>query len=329
MAVRTRYHLANALWRPIPDGVPIPGGGNQDPPPPPPTSRPGMLVGASAGDGSASSQTAFKSAAATAGPWPIVRVYQSSSFKDTWAQDVGAWTDGHYACAYSCKSSLDLLVSSATERARLAGFVRSIPDSSEVWLEDWHELGVKQRKNIAPFTTLTLAQINAGKQIFYDIVKQAAKPHLHTYLCCTDFDLNGGVTVGTPDEFWVGGTGSSRLIDAVTYDAYRTSDGSYNVATKMAPCVAFANNKGAAWGLTETGIHDGVTDYAAAATWMHNMADYAATHGAGPHSSAAMLIWFNSNNATALPVPTQDPALMAASASIGASYYTPYTTFAL
>lgn len=335
MAVTLTNVARSGFWLPCPDGTPVAGGGNQPDPPPPPTGHSGLLIGSSAGAGSASSQAAFKASAGTAGPWTVPRVYNDSTFKSTWAADCGAWTDGRYACAWSCKPDLLLLAANTTagaaERARLAAFVKSIPDSSVVFAEAWHELDVKKRQKKFPFSTggLTVAQVNAGKKIFYDTVKQAGKPHLYTYLCLTDYSLKPGTTDGTPDMFWVGDTGASRIIDVVTWDVYMLSNPIPDVSAQLGPCFAWANNKGAACGFTEVGIHNEVTDYGNVATWMEHFADYCAAHGAGPHPSATMLCWFDTTNGSSLPVPSNSPTTIAASAGIAAAYQTPYGTFAL
>lgn len=335
MAVNQINVARSGFWLPCPDGNPVPGGGTTGPPPPPPPGHSGLLIGASAGAGNAASQAAFKTSAGTSGPFTIARAYNATTFKSTWAADCGAWTDGRYACAWSCKPDLLLLAANTTaganERARLAAFAKSIPDSSIVFAEADHELDVKMRQGNFPFSAggLALAQVNAGKLIFYDIIKQAAKPHLYTYLCLTNYSLIGGVTTGLPDQFWVGGTGSSRVIDVVTWDVYMTSNTVPNVAATIGPCFDWSANKGAACGFTEVGIHEGVTNMANVATWMTNFTNYCAGRGAGPHDSAALLTWFDSANASALPVPSSDPALKAASAAVAATYQTPYGTFAL
>jgi hypothetical protein len=331
MPTSSIWQLQHGFYVPLaPDGVPIPGDGNQDPnPPPPPPGGRGMLLGASIAQGIANDFS--PSTQALAGPWTAARRYQAGTFANTWAADTsGVNVDiGKRASVYSCKPDLALLVSSATERTRLANFVRSIPDSHIAFLECWHELDVKLRKGIAPFTTLTLAQINAGKLAFYETVKSVGKPHVYTYLCLTNFSAIGGVSSGFPSDFWVGPDGPDRVIDIVSWDIYMTSDTVHTGAYELAVPVAFATGHGAGSAISEIGIHQGVTNMANVATWMHNVADYAAAHGTGGHNTFAYLTWFDSSNATALPVPSFDPALLTASGQISTQYLTPYPTFVL
>jgi hypothetical protein len=334
MPTSSIWQKQHAFWVPLaPGGVPIPGDGNQDPnpPPPPPPGGRGMLLGASIAQGIG--HDFDPSTQALAGPWTVARRYQSGSFANTWAADTsGVAVDiGKRASVYSCKPDLVALATSPTERARLAAFVASIPDSHVCFLEAWHELDVKTRQNVYPFSAggLTLAQVNAGKLAFYETVKSVGKPHVYTCLILTNFSAIGGVSTGLPPDFWVGPDGVDRVIDIVSWDIYMTSDTVNTGAHELATPVAFATSHGAGSAISEIGIHQGVTNMANVATWMHNVADYAAAHGTGGHNTFAYLTWFDSSNNTALPVPSSDAALLTASGQISTQYLTPYSTFVL
>lgn len=334
MPTSSIWQKQHAFWVPLaPGGVPIPGDGDQDPnpPPPPPPGGKGMLLGASIPEGTG--HDFDPSVQALAGPWTAARRYQSGTFANTWAaDDSGVAVDiGKRASVYSCKPDLVALANSPAERDRLTAFVRSIPDSHVAFLECWHELDVKMRKGNFPFSAggLTLAQVNAGKLAFYQTVKAAGKPHVYTYLCLTNFSAIGGVSKGFPSDFWVGPDGPDRVIDIVSWDIYMTSNTVNTGAHELSVPVTFANSHGAASAISEIGIHEGVTNFANVATWMHNVADYAALHGTGGHNTFAYLTWFESSNDTALPVPSSDPALLTAAGQISTQYLTPYSTFVL
>lgn len=289
-----------------------------------------MLVGASisgGGDFNPSTQ-------ALAGPWTVARRFQTGTFANTWAADSsGAAVDvGKRATVYSCKPDLVALATSPAEQARLAAFVASIPDSHVAFLECWHELDSKTRQGVYPFSSggLTLAQVNAGKLAWYETIKSVGKPHVYTALILTNWSVVGPVTTGLPGDFWVGPDGADRVIDVVAWDVYMTQDTPIHTgAYELDAAVAFAASHGAGSAMAEVGIHNAVTNMANVATWMHNVADYAAVHGSGGRSEFAFLTWFDSSNASALPVPSFDPALETAAGQISTQYLTPWTTFVL
>lgn len=286
-----------------------------------------MLIGASVGSGdfNAGEQSA-------AGPWTVSRRYNSGTFGNSWAVDnSGCHVDiGKRGTVYSCKPDLALLNSSAAERARFKAFVQSIPDSHLAFVEVWHEMDVKLRKGGAPFTSMTLAQINAAKLTCYDIIKQVAKPHVYTALILSGYSVSGGVSTGLPEQFWVGPDGSTRLIDLVCWDTYMFNNTITTGSHEQGGGIAFAAAHGADYGLTELGIHNAVTDYTAAATWLQNQVDYAFTHGGtGDHQSGSIISFFDRAQDVAQPVPSVNSTMMALSASVSAQYLTPYTTFVL
>jgi hypothetical protein len=142
------------------------------------------------------------------------------------------------------------------------------------------------------------------------------------------------VSVGTPDEFWVGPDGPDRLIDVVGWDMYLFTNTPTTGAHEQQACVQFCQSHGAAYGIGEIGLLTAVTDMTVGAAWMHTQADYAAASGAaGPHGSAAYLCWFDQNVGTAtsgqVPVPSASPTLITAAKAISGEYLTPYTTFVL
>lgn len=323
---------ATALWRATNGtGTVAPGGSGDPTPPPPPPGGTGMLLGWSVGEGIGNQpDPALVSAA---GPATVIRRYRSGTFANSWDTDTSGlkndFTAGR-ASMYSCKPDLALLVSSSAERARLLSFVRSAPDAAVIFWEFWHELDVKMRKGEDPFKTLTLTQINAGKLIAYDIVKQAAKPHQYTHLCMSNFAAIGNVSVGKPEQFWVGPDGADRVIDMVTWDVYLSADTATTGSHEFGPCYTFCNLHGTALGVGEMGIHGGagnVTDFSIVPGWMQTQIDYLASHDAGGHKGAAAVCWFNSSNQTALPVPSLTADTQAKSKTLSVAHYLPPADF--
>lgn len=332
MAVSQLAVLRSGFWVLSDDTGSVPGGGDQNPPPPPPGGT-GMLIGASASTGSASAQATFNAENGKSGPWTVARAYNSGEFATNWNADVGAWTNGKMACVYSCKPDLLLIVANtpagAAYRAKWRSFILSIRDDAIVHVECWHELDVKLRQGDYPWTSLTAAQIAAGKTMFYQIVCDAQKTHVKTTLIVTSFSVTGGVSTGHPADFWVGPTGADRIIHSVGFDVYKTSNGVRTGAQDLAGCYAFTRSMGAALGMGEVGIHTGATDYTQVADWMASIYAYAAANGSGPHSTAAYLCWFNTTNGASVPVPAASPLLQAASKAISQAGLIDWTKFRL
>lgn len=336
MAAATAYVFSPphkpGLWVSA-NGVVAPGGSGDPTPPPPPPGGSGLLYGWSVAEGI--NNLPDPALVSTAGPMTIVRRYRSGPFADTWATDSSGMKNDFAAgraVMYSCKPNLALLISSSAERARLLAMVRSAPDAAVIIWEAWHELDVKMRKGIAPFDTMSLADINAAKLIFYDIIKQAGKPNHYTMLCLSAFAAWGGVTVGKPEQFWVGASGAGRVIDMVAYDEYQTSNTPPSAASHWAPCYTFASGHGAAVAVGELGIHGGtgnVTDYTTVPAWLQAQLDYLAGHDSGGHTGAAAVLLFNSANQTAQPVPSLTAAIQAKSKTLATAHYLPPTSFRL
>lgn len=325
-ATRT-YVLRSGRLVPLDGGTPIippSGGDGSTPPPPPPPGGSGVLMGCSVSTG----RTHFDAIEPTAGPYTCCRTYNSGGFAATWGADVAGVDVGVRASVYSAKPNLTNMASGALD-AQVTAFISSIPDSHVAHVTIWHEPDVKLRQSTTtnPFD-VTLWR--AAFQRFCELVKAVGKPHVYTNLILSNWSLIGGVTTGLPDDFWVGGTGADRLIDVVGWDAYLLHNTVTTGAQEFGPIVDYCDGKGAAWAIGELGVRAAVTDIAAAAGWMHTQADYAATHGAGPHSTAAYLNWFDyTASAPNIPVPSGDPQFMTASGQISAQYLTPYTSFVL
>jgi hypothetical protein len=320
------YAAENGLLVPLDGGTPIvpPGGGGGGGEPPPPGGS-GILFGASVTAG-ATGQTFFNTTQATAGPWSVARRYQSGLFATTFAADSSGCADdiGKRMTVYSCKPDMTTMANGGYD-ARLTGFANSIPDSHPTVMICWHEPDVKFRQ--AGFDIPLWKQANTR---FMSVLKALGKPHLYTAICLTNWSAIGGVPVSSqPPAFWFGPDGASRLIDIVAWDMYMTSNTITTAAHEQAAMVAFTDSHGAGYGISEIGIHDAVTNFTNVATWMHSQSDYAAATPCGPHDSAAFLTWFNSSNASALPVPSTDSHMMTASNQIATQYYMPYTEFVL
>jgi hypothetical protein len=325
MAVAQAFRLQHGFWVPYDGSAPIPGDGNQDPtPPPPPPGGSGMLVGASINQGI---NNDFDPAVqALAGPWTVARRYQDSVFGTSWASDTsGVHVDvGKRASVYSCKPDMTQMASGALD-ARLTAFVASIPDSHVAFLICWHEPDVKYRKAVSSGGTFDIPLWKAANTRFAQIVKSVGKPHVYFGICLTNWSAIGGVGVDSqPQAFWFGGDGGAddNLIRFVAWDMYMTSNTVNTGAHDLSAPYAFCRSHNVGSSIAEIGMHEGVTSMGNVATWMHNQADYAAANAAGGHSSGLFLTWFNSGNASALPVPTSDPALETAAGQISAQYLT-------
>jgi hypothetical protein len=319
------YVMRSGRLVPLDGGTPIlpsPGGGSGSPPPTP--GGTGMLQGCSVSTG----RPHFDAIEPAAGPYSCCRTYNSGGFAANWAADVAGPDVGVRASVYSAKPSLSAMASGALD-AQVTAFIRSIPDSHVAHVTIWHEPDVKLR-NSTPTAPFDVALWRSAFQRFCELVKAVGKPHVYTNLILTNWSLIGGVSTGLPDEFWVGPTGSDRLIDVVGWDAYMLHNTVTSGAHEFGPIVDYCDSKGAAWAIGELGIRAAVTDISAGATWMHTQADYAVANGAGPHGSAAYLCWFDfTASAPNIPVPSGNSTFTAASAAIAAQYHTPYTAFVL
>lgn len=324
------------LWVASSGGIVAPGGGGDPTPPPPPPGGTGTMFGWSVAEGLNSlPDPALISAA---GPLVIVRRYRAGTFASTWALDSSGMKNDYpagRAVMYSCKPELALLAANtpagAAERARLLAFAKSAPDAAVILYEAWHELDVKFRKGIAPFDTMTVAQVNAAKLIFYSIIKDAGKPHQYTNLIITGFAVNGA-TSGQGEVWWVGGDGADRVIDMTSFDNYLVADTPTTGAHEFANPFAFCQGHGCALGVGELGIHGGtgnVTDFSIVPGWLAAQATYLTSHNAGGHTGAAAVCAFNSNNGEALPIPSLTTAVEAAWKTISTAHYLPATSFRL
>lgn len=319
MPVASAYIYRNGLLVPLAGGVPIAPGGTGGGGSAPAAGGTGMLVGESRDNGNTA---LFDAMATQAGPYTVARAYQSGQWRSTWSADVGGSDVGKRATIYSCKPDMAAMGSGSLD-ASLTAFVQSIPDSHVAFLCMWHEPDVKLRKG-----QIDLAQWQAAQLRFCQVVKAVGKPHVYTTVILSNWSAIGGVTVGTPDEFWVGPDGAGRVIDVVGWDMYLFNNTPTTGAHEQQACVAFAAQHGASYGIAEIGLFTSVTDMTVGAAWMHTQADYAFASGAaGPHGSAAYLCWFDQDVGGALPVPSAAPALITAAKAISGEYLTPYTTF--
>lgn len=290
-----------------------------------------MLVGASIAQGI--NNDFVGSVQAAAGPWTVARRYQSGQFGTTWTADTsGVHVDvGVRASVYSCKPNMAAMAAGTLDAA-LTAFVASIPNSHIAFLLCWHEPDVKYRKAVAAGSTFDIPLWKAANTRFAQVVKAVGKPHVYFGICLTNWSAIGGVAVTSqPQAFWFGGDGGApdNLIQFVSWDMYMTGNSVETGSHDQGAPYAFTRSHNVAYAISEIGIHEGVDNFTNVATWMHNQADYAAAQPSGIHPSAAFLTWFESSNATALPVPSSDPALMTASGLISTQYRIPYTTFVL
>jgi hypothetical protein len=329
MPVARGFDLVAGLWVPFDGGTPVaPPGSQNPPPPPPPPGGTGMLLGASIAQGVNNDYLAATQAGA--GPWTCARRYNSGMFGPTWTTDAsGVNKDvGKRASIYSCKPDMNQMAAGALD-TQLTTFVNSIPDSHPCVLFCWHEPDVKYRQGGGAGGSFSIPLWKSANTRFMQVVKAVGKPHVYVGICLTNFSAIGGVGVDSqPEAFWFGAD-DRALIDLVSWDIYLTHDTATTGAHEQSACFDFCNLHGVGYAITEIGIHEGVTNMSLVAGWMHDQADYAFAHSAGGHNSAAFLTWFDSANATAIPVPSSDPALMTASKAISGQYLTPYTSFVL
>lgn len=322
MTALRMFSPVSGLMDPWDGGTPVippdPGGGGSTPPPPPPGGS-GMLWGASTSRG----QAAWVSTQATAGPWTVSRSFNAGTFEGSWAGSIGAPDVGRCASSLSWKPDMTQMASGALD-ATVTNLISGIPDSHLCFVEIWHEADVKQRKNALP---VDLATFNAAKLRFYTLVKAVGKPHVYTNLILSNYSfITSGITSGRPDSFWVGDTGSSRVIDVVGFDTYMISNTSLGGTHQLAPCVAWADAKGAGAAIPELGLDAAVTDYTAGAAWLTDVATYARTTKCGPHRGFAYTTQFDTG---VPPTPSSSPLLISASAAIGSAALTPYPSFVL
>ncbi len=268
----------------------------------------------------------FNSIEPAAGPYTCCRTYNSGNFAATWGADVAGVDVSVRASVYSAKPNLSSMASGALD-AQVTAFISSIPDSHVAHVTIWHEPDVKLRST----TGFDVALWRQAFTRFCQLVKDVGKPHVYTNLILTNWSLIGGVTQGLPDDFFVGGTTpSTRLIDVIGWDGYKLHDTNTTGAQEWEACRLYSDSKGCGYGLAEIGIRAAASNITNDVAWMHTQADYVATHGAGPHSTAAYLCWFDfAATAPNIPVPSGNSQFTTASGLISAQYLTPYTTFVL
>jgi hypothetical protein len=322
-ATRTYVHRSGRLI-PLDGGTPIiPPSGGGPPPPPPPPGGTGMLVGCSVSQGRAH----FDAIEPAAGPYTCSRSYNPGNLKANWAADAGGPDVGKRASVWTAKPSLAQMAAGDLDDI-VTAFTRSIPDSHPAFVGIVHEPDVKLRSS-AP-GTFDVGLWRAANERFCTLVKAVGKPHVYTQIILTNWSVIGGVSIGTPDQFWFGPTGAARLIDVVGWDAYKLHDANTTGEQEFEDARLWCDAQGAGWAIAELGIRAAASNIGNGATWMHTQADYAASHGAGPHATAAYLAWFDYiATAPNIAVPSGNTTFTAASASISSTYHTPYTGFVL
>jgi hypothetical protein len=292
------------------------GGGGVTPPPPGGT---GMLVGASVSRG----RVAYDAIRATAGPWSMSRTYQKANFLSTFAADAAGADVGKVASVYSAKPPLAGMASGAYDTL-VEGWINSIPTGHPVFCCIWHEPDVKLRST----SGLDVPLWQSATSRFLDIVRSINKPHVYSQLIFTNWSLIGGVSKGVPDDFWL--PAWAGKVDCVGWDLYDLHNTVTTSAHELKPCRDWCDGKGVAWGIAEIGIRAAVTDHTTAVTWTNDMFEYARTHGAGPHGSAAYFAMFDyAATAPNTPLPSGDATWGTMSAAFSSAHYLPYTSFTL
>lgn len=282
----------------------------------------GMLVGITA---EPASLEAFETANSAMGPWTVHRAFNSGGFPATWAASSAGWDVGRWASVWSGKPDCVQMASGALDTAA-RNFLLSIPDTHTAFVTIWHESDVKIKQSTAPWTA---AQYKAAWQRFFSIARELNKPHLYTTLIWGNYIYISPRSGVTMSDLWPGNDSSGRpYVDVIGFDGY--SYGANETGAYMwGPGREFAHSKGVGWGIAEIGFSSQISSGANAATWMQAQADYAAANGAGPHSSAAYLCWFNSTVGGTLKCPEHFSQTRAQSALISQQYFSPYTTFVL
>lgn len=308
----------------IPPDPPVP----TDPgtPPPPPTGGGmGMLVGAAVSSTTAASDnTAWDDLAASAGPWTVRRSYNPGAIPATWASSAAGPDVGRCASVWSAKPDVTQMANGALDGATRS-FLQSIPDSHTAFVTIWHEPDVKIKQG----GSTTASQYIAAWRRFFGLVREVAKPHVYTCLIVSNYCWVNPVAGATITDLWPGNDANGRpYVDVLAQDGYGYPDYLSGEATFGAGRGA-ADGYGVAWAIGEIGFGSTMTDGAGAATWMQTQTDYAATHGAGLHSSAAFLAWFDSRVGGVKPAPSSFPETVTKSAAISQQYYLPYTQFVL
>lgn len=266
-----------------------------------------MLVGAASQNTSGSDFPALDS---LAGPYTVRRSYNGGAIPATWSATVAGIDVSHRASVWSAKPDLAQLAAGSLD-ASINAFLATIPSTHVAFVTIWHEPDGKIRKG-----QFTLAQWKPAFQHFCDLVHAAGKPHLYTTLILEAWSGQHPSTGTTYADLWPG----SGYVDVFGVDGYSNTGSD---SALWGPAVTFASSKNVAWGIGEVGC---ATTYDT--TWMRKQATYAATHGAGGHTSAAYFCWFSSNNGV-IPTPGTDPNADAVSRSISTQYFINYSTFSL
>lgn len=284
----------------------------------------GVLVGAAVDP---PNQAGFEAANTSMGPWTLHRGYTSGGFPASgWAGTTCAWDLGRWASVWSGKPDPIAMASGALDSAA-RDFLLSIPASHTAWVSVWHEADVKIKQGTEPYSA---AQYVAAWRRWFAIVRevQAVRPHLYGALIFGSYSYINPKPGATLQELWPGTDVDGRpLTDVIAYDGYAFSGGESGDYMWGAGR-QFADDHGVAWAIAEAGLAEGVAG-PAGATWMQTQADYAATHGAGPHSSAAFLAWFDTSVGGVQPTPSTYAETRAQSGLISQQLYMPYTDFRL
>lgn len=284
----------------------------------------GLLIGSATDP---PNRTAFEAANLQMGPWTAHRGFSAGGFPaGGFAATTCGWDPGRWASVWSGKPDPIAMASGGLD-STARNFLLSIPASHTAFICIWHEADVKIKQGTAPYNA---AQYVAAWRRFYSILRevQADRPHLYGCLIFGAYSYINPRAGATLEELWPGNDAVGRpLVDVIAFDGYAFT-GAETGDYMWGGGRAFAASKGVAWGIAEAGLSPGV-DAAAGATWMQTQADYAATHGAGPHSSAAFLTWFNTSVGGVLPTPSHYAETRAKSAAISQQYFIPYTDFRL
>lgn len=284
-----------------------------------------MLVGAAVSTSAGSDVPTFETVNASAGPWTVRRSYNSGAIPATWAASAAGGDVGKWASVWSAKPDPVAMANGSLDTATRS-FLQSIPDSHTAFVTVWHEADVKIKQETAPYTA---AQYQASLRRFCELVREVAKPHVYTTLIVGNYCWINPQPGALITDLWPGNDASGRpLVDVLAQDGYGYASNLDGAATFGAGRQAAADY-GVTWGIAEIGLGTDVTSGSMGATWMQTQADYAATHGAGIHNSAAFLAWFNSAVGGVLPTPETFPQTITKSAAISQQYFLPYTSFVL
>lgn len=273
-----------------------------------------MLVGAAT---TPPDEATFEAVDAQAGPFTVRRSYDTG-IPVSWAASAAGVDVGRRASVWSVHPDIGAFLGGGMDAA-LKALVRSIPDEHLVFITGWHEADAKVRRG-----EYTAAQYRQAFARLAGIVHGVGKPRVYVTSILTTYTFNHLTPGCTPDDMWPG----DGVVDVLAVDGYGQSQ-RYDPVTIFETARQFAKSKGVAWGIAETGAQEDPSDPTALATWMHAVADYAATHSAGRHSCAAFLCWFDSDVGGSNPTPSSSPQALAAAREISHQHRIDYHRFVL